>query len=94
MIEIKEVKTKREIKTFVDFPTKLYATKVSFVFASDEKTQNGMGDTITIHSVDSYVMIAGEKDIPIQETGDEKVDKTIKSGKEFAKKIKRTRGNC
>ena len=38
MIEIKEVKTKKDIKTFVDFPTKLYegCPYYSYPFRSDE----------------------------------------------------------
>lgn len=40
MIQIKEVKTKKDLKTFVDFPTKLYkgVTQYSYPFRSDEFT--------------------------------------------------------
>lgn len=45
---------------------KLYAASVRFVFAQDATTQQGKGSTISINGGDSYTLIAGERDIPIQ----------------------------
>lgn len=43
----------------------LYAAEVSFVFGQDKVTQEGKGSTISIMDKASYVVVAGEKNIPI-----------------------------
>lgn len=46
----------------------IYLTEVEFVFDTDATTVSGKTDDISIHSAASYIMIAGETDIPIKAT--------------------------
>ena len=57
----------------------LYAAKVTFVYASDGVTQAGKGQTITVKDEESYVVIAGETDIPISAALKNETGYTIKS---------------
>ena len=57
----------------------LYAAEVSFVFADDTITQIGKGDTITINSAASCVMIAGESGVPLHASLRNETGYTVKS---------------
>lgn len=60
MIEVKEVKTKKDIKTFVDFPTKLYkdCKFYSYPFRSDELANFNPKKNLSLKNCDMVAYLA------------------------------------